>query len=109
MERLSSLTAQYEAGERARKFLEYVRAVARHESGPFDRDLEVFHKAAVSAMTTGNTEDLRRQSRDFVNLVERATVLGQLPGTVKVGPYTGVPIQPMNPRPHLSRRAPRRP
>lgn len=96
MKTLEDLTRSMEHEARVRTFTKWIRAVGVGDfEGIADRDLEAFRKAAVAAVGPNGSLEQLRHSREFVTLVERRTVLGQLPGTLKAPPFTGVP-QPVD-------------
>src|SRR6187549_859318 len=73
---------------RAADFTNYALAKAKGLSG--SAFPERFQKAAIAASTTATMAPLQAESRGFVELVQRDTLLGRLVGVIPAPPFTTV-------------------
>lgn len=98
IERLGQLTAMNEA----RDFVRWIKAhaIAAQTGSTLDDVLQTmptFRKATVGALSTTTAADLKRESRAFMEIVERRTVLGRLIGTLSAPPNTPIPTPTTDP------------
>lgn len=83
MRTLEDLNRQHETSVAARTFVKAVALLGANDP--------MYGKAVVSPASLSTAADLLRTSRAFVNVVQRATLLGRLTGTVPAPVGAGIP------------------